>query len=115
MSVEEVEAAEISSSALAGRAGDEPVALRASLRDAIGDDPVVGLGEAIRSVSELLYSNWETDLAPRGVDARSFSEIVSGVSNEVWLWLMGDRPYTQLTAAIAGRSLRRSRPPSART
>ena len=107
----EMEATEVSSNVLVELAGDDPGELRATLRSAIGEHPAAGLDAAVAAVSDLLFARWELELVPRGLDAGAFSRIVAGISHEIWLWLMGDRPYQQLSAAIAGRALRRSSTP----
>lgn len=112
MSIEEMEEAETSAKELGDRAGEEPLEMRLGLRAAIGEDPVRGLQTAVAAVGALLFSKWQEELERRGLDAGSFEAIVADVSHELWLWLMGDRPYAQLTAALAGRALRRSSPPS---
>jgi hypothetical protein len=56
----------------------------------------------------MLWRDWEEELVPAGVDETAFDEIVAGATNEVWLWVMGDRPYDQLVASIAGRTIRRT-------
>lgn len=88
---------------------EEPAALRVDLRRGAGENPAVGKAAAVDAVTELFWSEWGGVLLARGVDRTGFHVVVEGADHEVWLWLMGDRPYDQLVAAIAGRVLRRSR------
>jgi hypothetical protein len=87
---------------------DEPLELKTLLRAAVGEDPPAGRVVALAEVAALLWRDWEGALVPAGVDETAFDEIVAGATNEVWLWVMGDRPYDQLVASIAGRTIRRT-------
>jgi hypothetical protein len=88
---------------------DEPLELKALLRVAVGEDPVVGRVAALTEVAAMLWSDWEEALVAIGMDEASFDSIIGGATNEVWLWVMGDRPYDQLVVSIAGRTLRRTK------
>ena len=87
---------------------EEPLEIKALLRAAVGEDPVAGREAALANVTELLFDAWQDSLAPFGVDEVRFASIVAGATNEVWLWVMGDRPYDQLVASLAGRTIRRT-------
>ena len=89
---------------------DEPLELRALLRVAVGEDPVAGRAAALAEVAAMLWRDWEEAFAPFGMDEATFSSIIAGATNEVWLWVMGDRPYDQLVASLAGRTIRRTSP-----
>lgn len=88
---------------------EEPVELRIGLRRESGENPAAGKAASVDAVSATLWSSWSDELVPRGVDTVGFRAVVEGADHEVWLWVMGDRPYAQLVATIAGRVLRRSR------
>ena len=87
---------------------EEPLEIKAHLRAAVGEAPQAGREAALAEVTELLWGEWEDALAPFGVDAERFAAIVAGATNEVWLWVMGDRPYDQLVVSLAGRTIRRT-------
>jgi hypothetical protein len=87
---------------------DEPLELRALLRAAVGESPVAGREVALSNVTELFCGEWHDALAVFAVDEEQFGAIVAGATNEVWLWVMGDRPFDQLVASIAGRTIRRT-------
>jgi hypothetical protein len=87
---------------------DEPLELKTLLRAAVGEDPPAGRVVALAEVAAMLWRDWEEQLVPAGVDETTFDEIVAGATKEVWLWVMGDRPYDQLVASIAGRTIRRT-------
>jgi hypothetical protein len=86
----------------------EPTALQSELRGLVGEDPIAGKVRAVEAVAERLWQSWASELSLRGLDREHFGAIVLGADHEVWLWVMGDRPYVQLSAALAGRALRRS-------
>ena len=86
---------------------EEPLEMATLLRAAVGEDPVGGRATALAEMTELLWDQWEDVLAPFGVDEERFASIVSGATHEVWLWVMGDRPYDQLVSSLAGRTIRR--------
>jgi hypothetical protein len=86
----------------------EPLELKALLRAAVGENPVGGREVALSNVTELFWDEWHDALVGVGVGEAKFASIVAGATNEVWLWVMGDRPFDQLVAALAGRTLRRA-------
>jgi hypothetical protein len=55
----------------------------------------------------MLWEAWAEELTAMGVTSPGFSTVVAGAANEVWLWVMGDRPYDQLAVSLAGRTIRR--------
>lgn len=88
---------------------DEPSALREKLRDLARDDPQFAQSEAIRLFSAWLWRRWRTELSPFGFAPRELRGVLAGDRRELWLWLMGDRPFAQLADGVAGRVLRRLR------
>jgi hypothetical protein len=87
---------------------DEPLELKALLRAGVGEDPVAGRVEALAQVAAMLWHDWAGLLSASGMEEVTFTSIVAGATNEVWLWVMGDRPFDQLVTSIAGRTLRRT-------
>jgi hypothetical protein len=87
---------------------DEPVELKSFLRTAVGEDPPAGRVVALAEVAAMFWRDWEAALAPFGMDEETFDSVIAGATNEVWLWVMGDRPFDQLVASVAGRTLRRT-------
>ncbi len=61
-----------------------------------GDDGVV----------EWLWSRWSA-LRQAGVTRAEFEVIVLGYRREIWLWLAGERVWTQCCAGLIGRVSRR--------
>lgn len=86
---------------------EEPLDAKVRLRAFVGEDPVAGRAAAVGKVTDLLWDEWKEVLVPFGVDAERFSSVVVGATHEVWLWVMGDRPYDQLVASVIGRTVRR--------
>lgn len=86
---------------------DEPAALAARLRELVASDPATGRAEAVRSLASWWWRAWRPMLAPQGMTAASFRAVVAGADREIWLWLMGDRPFDVLQSAVAGRAIRR--------
>jgi hypothetical protein len=53
-----------------------------------------------------LWARWST-LAAAGLTRQEFEQIVDGYRREIWLWLAGERIWTQCCAGLAGRVSRR--------
>lgn len=53
-----------------------------------------------------LWSRWRS-LAAAGIDEEEFNRIVLGYRRELWLWLAGDRTWSQCCAGLIGRIDRR--------
>jgi hypothetical protein len=53
-----------------------------------------------------LWSRWST-LGGAGVTAEQFGDIVVGYRREIWLWLAGERIWTQCCSGLIGRVNRR--------
>jgi hypothetical protein len=87
---------------------EEPLEVKTALRAIVGEDPIAGREAALAKMTEVLWDEWQDSLAPLGVDEQKFASIVAGATNEVWLWVMGDRPYGQLVASVTGRTIRRT-------
>jgi hypothetical protein len=87
---------------------EEPTAIGAALLRLVhagqgwpdGGDEDAGLADA-------LWASWSEDLAPAGMDREAFGRVVVGYRRELWLWILGDRSWTQAATGLAGRVLRR--------
>ncbi len=55
---------------------------------------------------EWLWARWSA-LRQAGVTHEEFDEIVLGYRREIWLWLAGERIWTQCCAGLIGRLGRR--------
>ncbi len=87
---------------------EEPLELRAGLREALlegrkwqdgfSDDICIGLW---------LWGRWQPALEPCGFSREDFVDAVIGYRRELWLWLSGDRQWSQFVTGLAGRVARR--------
>ncbi len=87
----------------------EPFELRLFTRRLMEESPedgqmVVGDG---RFLAELLWRQWWPELHPRGMDYERLLEVIRSYRSEVRLWVMGERPWDQVIAGLAGRTVRR--------
>jgi hypothetical protein len=88
---------------------DEPTELRAETRALLEDSPGEG-GRVIADaafVSDLLWEEWKTELKGGGMGYGRFMEISRSYAGELRLWVVGERPWDQCAAGLAGRLLRR--------
>ncbi len=86
---------------------EEPADLRAQTRALLENWPEEGarvIGDAA-FVADLLWDEWEKELAGMGRDR--FLEIARSYSGELRLWVVGERPWDQCVAGLAGRVRRR--------
>lgn len=86
---------------------DEPVDrrdgwYRTVLAGADLDEVVLGAN----GVAEWLWPRWRI-LERSGFDRQRFTEAVAGYRREIWLWLAGERTWTQCCSGLVGRIERR--------
>jgi len=88
---------------------EEPHELRAETRALIEDSPEEGrrLVNAGQPLADLLWEEWGAALCEAGVDRERFQEITRAYAGEIWLWVMGERPWDHCVAGLAGRVIRR--------
>ncbi len=93
----------------------EPAELRLATRALLEDSPE----EGARLVSEAtfvagpLWEEWAAALEPAGMDRDRFLEVARGYSDELRLWVVGERPWTHCVSGLAGRVRRRLPAPEA--
>jgi hypothetical protein len=86
---------------------DEPVALREDLHRAIlGGQAWTDLPEDL-DLAAWLWERWQPTLEPAGLDRRQFDVVAAAGRREQWLWVLGDRQWSQFADGLAGRVLRR--------
>jgi hypothetical protein len=88
---------------------DEPTELRANVRALLDDAPDDGLRALADGgwLTPLLWEEWGAQLEPRGWRRAEFQQVVAAYSNELRLWIMGERPWAHCISGLAGRVLRR--------
>ena len=88
---------------------DEPEELRAETRALVEDSPEEGnrLVKEGRFLADPLWEKWGAELEDAGMGYEKFLRITSGYEAEVWLWVMGERPWDHCVAGLRGRLLRR--------
>lgn len=88
---------------------EEPVALRQRTRTLIEQDPERGAAVVAAGswIADPLWERWGPGLEPAGMDRDRFQEIVTGYRRELWLWVMGERTWTQSAGGLLGRVQRR--------
>jgi hypothetical protein len=87
----------------------EPVDLRARARAQAEQAPERGLATVVegRWIADPLWEAWGPELERGGLDRSRFGEIVTGYGRELWLWVMGERTWSQCASGLAGRVRRR--------
>ena len=87
---------------------DEPTDLKVGLRDALldGRDWRVGFSDDI-CIGLWLWARWQPALEPDGMSREDFVDVVIANKRELWLWLMGERPWLAYLTGLAGRVVRR--------
>ncbi len=53
-----------------------------------------------------LYARW-TPLSGRGCSEEDLAQVLVGYRRELWLWLMGERTWSQAISGLIGRLVRR--------
>jgi len=86
----------------------EPTELRAAVRDALldGRNWRDGLEDEL-CIGIWLWDRWRPALEPVGVGQEQFFDALVANRRELWLWLMGERQWSQFIDGQAGRILRR--------
>jgi hypothetical protein len=89
---------------------DEPTtraeAWLAAVQDGADLDAVLGADDGLVA---WLWARWSS-LGPAGLTRGAFEQIVLGYRREIWLWLAGERLWTQCCSGLVGRVGRRMAP-----
>ena len=85
----------------------EPTALRQRLRDLARTDTETAQSEANRLLAAWIWRRWHDELVPYGCAPRDLRALLARDRRDLWLWVMGDRPFPQLIEGIVGRTMRR--------
>jgi hypothetical protein len=87
----------------------EPAGLKAETRALLEDSPEEG-ARVVRDatfVAGPLWEEWGASLEEGGMDRARFLEIARGYSDELRLWVVGERPWNHCVSGLAGRVRRR--------
>jgi hypothetical protein len=95
---------------------DEPSALKALVRELVQQAPETGVPLVVAGtwLADPLWELWGTELTRHGMARERFGQIVAGFGNELRLWVVGERLWTQYITSLAGRVTRRLSPMPAR-
>ncbi len=86
---------------------DEPTAHAARwLTEVLDGQDLAAVLRAEGGVVEWLWSRWSA-LRQAGITEAEFEGIVLGYRREIWLWLAGERVWSQCCAGLIGRVGRR--------
>ena len=87
---------------------DEPTARAAGWLAAVLDgDDLIDVLRADDGLVPWLWSRWST-LSKVGLTRAEFENVVIGYRREIWLWLAGERIWTQCCSGLVGRVSRRT-------
>ena len=87
---------------------DEPTARAAGWLAAVLDgDDLIDVLRADDGLVPWLWSRWST-LSKVGLTRVEFENVVIGYRREIWLWLAGERIWTQCCSGLVGRVSRRT-------
>jgi hypothetical protein len=91
----------------------EPRALRTLVRTALEETPETALPLVVAGqwIADPLWEGWRATLEERGMSRDQFDAVIAGYGNELRLWVVGERPWSQYVSGVAGRVSRRLTPP----
>ena len=87
----------------------EPTGLRAHTRAQADQDPA-GAGALLAQgewIAGPLWQVWGRALEQAGIGRERLVQIAVDYRRELWLWVMGERTWTQCASGLRGRVLRR--------
>ena len=88
----------------------EPAELRSATRALLEDSPEEGarlVSDATFVAGPALGAMGRGSLEPAGMDRDRFLEVARGYSDELRLWVVGERPWNHCVSGLAGRVRRR--------
>ena len=86
----------------------EPLELRRRIRTAADSDPAAARSDLAGggSVADELWRSWRHELEGLGADRAAVAAAASALARELWLWVMGERQWTEVAALLYGRVAR---------
>jgi hypothetical protein len=93
----------------------EPARIKAETRALLEESPEEGarVVEDATFVAGPLWEGWGETLEGLGMDRARFLQIARGYSDELRLWVVGERPWNHCVSGLAGRVWRRLPAPEA--
>ena len=93
----------------------EPARIKAETRALLEESPEEGarVVEDATFVAGPLWEGWGETLEGLGMDRARFLQIARGYSDELRLWVVGERPWNHCVSGLAGRVRRRLPAPEA--
>jgi hypothetical protein len=87
----------------------EPAGLKAETRALLEESPEEGarVVQDANFVAGPLWDEWGESLEGLGMDRARFLAIARGYSDELRLWVVGERPWNHCVSGLAGRVRRR--------
>ncbi|MGI8648827.1 MAG: hypothetical protein ACR2KW_00365 [Rubrobacter sp.] len=91
---------------------EEPLRLKERTRAELEADPEAGNAKIADAtfLAQPLWKGWGAELRSRGMRRREFFAIARGHSQEIRLWVVGERPWEHCASGLAGRVRRRVGP-----
>ncbi|HEV2361081.1 MAG TPA: hypothetical protein VGS21_05220 [Acidimicrobiales bacterium] len=86
----------------------DPGVLRKELHALATASPAEAAREVPVRVAAALWESMREDLEQRGVTLAGLREAARGYRRELWLWVMGERPWSHTFASLLGRAERRA-------
>ncbi len=87
---------------------EEPLEVLAVLRALAADRPAVARARAPRALASYAFEQWREALGPLGIDGGLLLQAFERGKREIWLWVTGDRRWSQLAPSLAARVARRA-------
>ena len=93
---------------------EEPSALKSLVRELLQQSPETGLPLVVAGtwIADPLWELWGAELTRHGMARQRFGQIVAAFGNELRLWVVGERPWAQYIAGLAGRVTAATRSPA---
>jgi len=86
---------------------DEPAGLLDDLRLLSAERPALARSEAPKRLAAVAIAAWHDRLVQSGISSAVIGPAFEGARREIWLWVEGDRNWSQLAPHLAGRVVRR--------
>ncbi|MGH9169812.1 MAG: hypothetical protein ACRD0Z_02915 [Acidimicrobiales bacterium] len=86
----------------------EPLPLLTALRARAAESPASSRAEAPRELAAWATQHWGDRVANLGMGDEALFEAFQSCRREIWLWVTGDRRWSQLASSLTARIARRA-------